>query len=149
MNHKKQNGASDADLARADKSAESDSSVWDGDDVVIFSYCRAQAIEDGVLVDASKLAAEAGFRYPVALTYAAWVECVRVNPCDKCQDECGRLWDVLTCLRLAARNESGSSVKFSVLVKRDSKMVRVQLKSICGPGDNHEPVVTVMLPEED
>jgi type I site-specific restriction endonuclease len=35
---------------------------------VIFYYTRAQAIKDGVLVDVSKLASEAGFKYPVAVT---------------------------------------------------------------------------------
>ncbi len=35
---------------------------------VISSYSRAQAIEDGVLVDISGLAREAGFRYPVAVS---------------------------------------------------------------------------------
>ena len=34
------------------------------DDVVIFSYTRAQAIADGVLIDATELAKQAGFRYP-------------------------------------------------------------------------------------
>ena len=35
---------------------------------VIFSYTRAQAIEDGVLVDLSAWAREEGFRYPLAVT---------------------------------------------------------------------------------
>ena len=35
---------------------------------VIYTYTRAQAIEDGVLVDVSTLAAEAGIRYPTAVT---------------------------------------------------------------------------------
>jgi hypothetical protein len=25
----------------------------------------------------------------------------------------------------------------------------VELKAVCGPGDNSEPVITIMLPEED
>lgn len=150
MNHKKPKDASGADLARPDNSGETTSSVGDGDDVVIFSYSRAQAIEDGVLIDAGKLAAEAGFRYPVALTHAAWETCVTVPSGASDEDEIGRLWDVLNCLRLAARRTSGSIVQFSVLVKQSGgKMCVVSLKSICGPGDDHEPVVTVMLPDED
>jgi hypothetical protein len=43
---------------------------------VISSYTRAQAIEDGVLIDASNMAREAGFKWPVALTTAAWADCV-------------------------------------------------------------------------
>ena len=41
---------------------------WD----VIFSYSRKQAIEDGALVDASIVAKEASFRYPVVVTAAVW-----------------------------------------------------------------------------
>ncbi len=33
---------------------------------VISTYTRAQAIEDGVLVDAGSMAQEAGFKWPVA-----------------------------------------------------------------------------------
>lgn len=39
---------------------------------VIHAYTRAQAIEDGVLVDLSGLASEAGFRWPLAVTQAVW-----------------------------------------------------------------------------
>ena len=35
---------------------------------VISTYTRAQAIEDGVLVDVGSTAQEAGFKWPVALT---------------------------------------------------------------------------------
>jgi len=34
----------------------------------IHSYSRAQAIEDGFLIDASELATELGIKYPLALT---------------------------------------------------------------------------------
>lgn len=42
----------------------------------ISTYTRAQAIEDGVLVDVSEIAKEAGFKFPVAVTRAAWADCV-------------------------------------------------------------------------
>ena len=35
-------------------------------------YTRAQAIEDGVLVDVSESAREAGFKFPVAVTRTVW-----------------------------------------------------------------------------
>ena len=66
---------------------------------VIYRYTRAQAIEDGVLVDVSETAREAGFRWPVAMTSAAWADCVAWSEEDNQrqvnQDESGRLWDVL------------------------------------------------------
>ena len=39
---------------------------------VIFSYTRAQAIEDGVLVDLTAWARETGFKVPVACTATVW-----------------------------------------------------------------------------
>ena len=39
----------------------------------IHRYTRAEAIRDGVLIDVSATAREAGFRYPVALAAAACV----------------------------------------------------------------------------
>ena len=38
----------------------------------ISTYTRAQAIEDGFLVDVSETPREAGFKIPVALTRTVW-----------------------------------------------------------------------------
>ena len=124
-----------------------DFSEWE----VISSYSRAQAIADGVLIDVNKLASEAGFRYPVALTSAAWHDCVAVASTDHVHDETGRLWDVLNVLRFAIKtNPAGSEIHFCVDVADESEQItRVWLKCLCGPGDDAEPVLTVMLPEED
>jgi hypothetical protein len=47
---------------------------------LIHRYSRAQAIADGVLIDVSEATKEAGFKFPVALTAAAWAQCVAVPP---------------------------------------------------------------------
>ncbi len=66
---------------------------------VISTYSRAQALEDGVLVDAGEMAREASFRFPVAVTAAAWADCVAWTDADSArqvhQDPSARLWDVL------------------------------------------------------
>ncbi len=120
---------------------------------LIYRYTRAQAIEDGVLIDVSAVAREAGIRYPVALTSDAWARCVAVPPGVECQDEAGRLWDVLHLLRLAvARGGGGAEVRFGVEVRNDNRERTpplVRLKAVCGPGDRGEPVLTVMLPDEE
>ena len=43
---------------------------------VISTYTRAQAHLDGNLVNVGAMAGEAGFRWPVSLTAAAWADCV-------------------------------------------------------------------------
>jgi hypothetical protein len=47
-----------------------ESTVFEEADL-IHRYTRADALRDGVLVDVSATAREAGFRWPVALTRAA------------------------------------------------------------------------------
>ncbi len=124
---------------------------------VIFGYSRAQAISDGVLVDVSAMAKEAGFAVPVALTSAAWSDCVEWCDRDSIrqthQDESGRLWDVLWLAHLAARRSQGGTVAFTLYrVPRGGKgcMPRiVTLHMHIGPGDAAEPVITVMMPSED
>jgi hypothetical protein len=119
---------------------------------VIFSYGRRQAIADGVLIDVSLTAQEAGIRFRVALTAAAWARCVAVPPGVRCQDEAGRLWDVLRMFALAARKASAPTLFFAVHVRNNNRRgtpPSVRLNAVCGPGDDAAPVVTVMLPEED
>jgi hypothetical protein len=57
---------------------------------LIHRYTRADAIRDGVPIDVSATAREAGFKYPVALTTAAWATCVTGPPGIVCQDEAAR-----------------------------------------------------------
>lgn len=121
---------------------------------LIYSYSRAQAIEDGVLVDVGPIAKEAGITFPVALTRAVWDRCVTVPEGVRCQDEQGRLWDVLWMLRDAIRRGKGdgSEIRYQVHVRNSNRQgipPLVNLKAVCGPGDHAEPVITVMFPEED
>jgi hypothetical protein len=120
---------------------------------LIHRYTRADALRDGVLIDVSPIARETGIRFPVALTVAVWERCVAVPPGIVCQDEAGRLWDVVWMLRCAISGHSASNVvRFALHVRNDNRdgiPPLVRLKAECGPGDHGEPVVTVMLPNED
>jgi hypothetical protein len=123
----------------------------DVSDPLIYSYSRGEAIEDGVLVDVTQTAREAGFRIPVALTRAVWERYVAVPPKVIAQDEPGRLWDILWIASLTARrNRTASEFFFSVYVRNDNRQPRPRrLKCAVGPGDEGEAVVTILLPEED
>ena len=126
---------------------------------VIYTYTRAQAIEDGVLVDVSETAREAGFRWPVAITQAAWEDCIAWTEDDNnrqvYQDESGRLWDVLWMALHAITSASAnrSQMLYELYrVPRDGKSTEprlTKLKLVAGPGDHAEPVITIMLPTED
>jgi hypothetical protein len=119
---------------------------------LIHRYSRADALRDGVLIDVTAIAREAGIRYPVALTAAVWEKCVKVPPGVECQYEAGRLWDVVWMLRVGVQRAAGSLVLFSLHVRNSNRSGTpplVRLKAVCGPGDQGEPRITVMLPDED
>jgi hypothetical protein len=125
---------------------------------VISTYSRAQAIEDGVLVDVGEMAIEAGFRIPVALTSAAWSDCVVWSDADSerqvYQDQSGRLFDVLYMAHHAIRSSrsGGDRLTFELYrVLRDGKSTKAAittLKLIVSPGDQGEPVVTILSDED-
>lgn len=123
------------------------------DDAVLISvYTRKQAIADGVLVDVSTIACEAGIRYPVALTRQVWADYVVPEETTKPlgQSEEGRLWDLIWMFRTAARLSSDSILMFKCyFLMAETKRKLVEFKSICGPGDRGEPVITIMMPWED
>jgi hypothetical protein len=134
---------------------------------IVFSYTRAQAIADGVLVDVSEMAEEAGVRMATALTQAVYEKYVAVpESLEGLQDESGRLWDILWMFTHAVRSGrmDGSQGTFTVIValpdrgdwssnespfegQRTQRLVT--LKAVCGPEDDGAPCITVMLPTED
>ena len=119
---------------------------------IVDYYSRSQAIADGVLVEASTLAKEAGFKFPIALTQAAWCTCVEVTDGMVGQDETGRLWDVLTMLRhaIALKPKAEGVLLFSVLVCNSKNRLRkIQLKCCMGADMDGSRYLTIMLPEED
>ena len=134
------------------------SNMNDGENIfgeVIHSYTRAQAIEDGMLIDVTETAKEAGFRMPIAVTARVWAECVEVPAKVQGQDEIGRLWDVLWVCRhkiSSSGDAGGDTLFFQLHVRNDNRPglpPLVMLKVVCGPGDQGEPVLTVLHPDED
>lgn len=129
---------------------------------VIHRYTRAQGIADGVLVDVTDTAREAGFKYPVAMTAAAYADTVTWTDADEDrkaqftgQDEAGRLWDVLYMAMVAARRPQGrpDMVTYQFYrVPREGRAVKARLVTLVariGPGDTAAPVITITLPSED
>lgn len=120
----------------------------------IHTYTRAQALEDGILVDVSELAREAGFRLPVAMTRTVWENCVAWSGNQRAQqDQTGRQYDILWMASLAARRGQGRRVTFQVYrVPNDGRSKRAQLVLLdmhIGPGDTADPVITITIPGED
>lgn len=127
---------------------------------IIHAYTREHAFEDGTLVNLSTTPEwkEAGFVTPVACTRAVWNQFIEWTDEDSkrqtYQDQPGRLWDVLFMLSLAIRTRGNGNVlhyELHVVPRggRGRMARRTVLKALCGPGDYAEPVITIMLPNED
>jgi hypothetical protein len=120
----------------------------------IYNYSRGQAIEDGVLLDLSAWAKETCFTIPVACTAVVWHKYV-VPPGDTQKlgrSERGRAHDLLHMLYVAIRKQPGTSDRLLyevICLDAAGKPQAVTLKAICGPGDQGEPVMTIMLIDED
>lgn len=121
-----------------------------GDKIYISSYSRAEALQDGLLIDVSEMAREAGFKVPVAVTHALWHVYIIPHPEARGQSEAGRLWDVLTVARAYAKYAKTHEMLFGIdFIMGKTTMENVTLKSHILPGDNQEPVMTIMLQNED
>ena len=119
---------------------------------IVYSYSRARAIRDGVLIDVTETAREAGLGYPTAITASVWADYVRVPEGAEEQDEAGRLWDIPWMCRcgILHSREAEAELLFQLHVRNDNRRATlVKLRAVCGPGDELEPVITIMLPNED
>ncbi len=136
---------------------------WD----TIYTYSRSQAVADGVQVDVTKTAQEAGICFPVFLTRGVYDAYVAVppgltdGPCGSHQDESGRLWDIVWMTRFAimrmraGRNATPAADRLPVaLYVRQSDNHPARLMSLRATAgavdiDDPAPAITVMLPDED
>jgi len=118
---------------------------------VISRYSRADALQDGELVDVSTTAREAGYKFPFAVTRALWNTLEKIPTHTPCQDLEGRLWDCLMVGLMAIRNAKGgdSRVVFEVILSIEGSRKKMQTIVIdLGPGDQAEPVFTMGYRED-
>jgi hypothetical protein len=125
-----------------------------------------------MLVDVSEMAREAGFKAPVAVTRSVWEECIdwpEESEQGFGQSIDGRLWDVLFMAHWKIKECTESLIRTGYMdleyqlnvIPKDTKAETITeiddftgaklttLKINFGPGDNGEPVITIMQPNED
>jgi hypothetical protein len=123
--------------------------------VVVSAYTRAQAIADGVLIDASSgdLAEISTQHFPsvhVAMMAAVAALIERAVASKKhCNDWKGIWHDVLWLSRLPLIPSVPSDRLFQVIIQGTGNRGPQTLKAMLNPGDRGEPCLTIMLPEED
>jgi hypothetical protein len=121
---------------------------------IISTYTRAQAVADGMQVEVTKTAQEAGIRFPVFLTRTVFEAYVAVPEGVTGQDEPGRLWDILWLTRMAIKIAPPFAVRVPVVlyVRNDNRASRpVRLLAVCSATDidDARPAITIMRPDED
>ena len=117
-------------------------------------YTRAQAIEDGVLVDLmqDKMldVCHQHFKYPIACTIAVFDIMERaVSNRKYCNDFAGILHDMLYMSKVYSRKPDPQTRIFTIKITGAGRQSLYTFKMVCGPGDDAEPVLTIMLPDED
>jgi hypothetical protein len=121
---------------------------------LIYSYTRAQAIADGVLVDVTSQAKQIGFRLHTVVTatlFNGYVE-PQAGLEGEGQSVAGRLHDVMVLALFAARRAANTDrVTFKVdFLMEPGRKETVEVIAVIGPGDDGAiPVLTIMLPEDD
>ena len=120
----------------------------------ISTYTRAQAIEDGVLVDLmqGEMAAVARqhYKHPIACTSAVFSIMQRAVENKRYGNSYpGILHDMLWMSRVMKRQVDPSTVIFRVLIAGAGRQKNYDFRLTVGPGDQGEPVITITLPSED
>ena len=123
---------------------------------IVYAYTRAQALADGVLVDVTEEAKQFGYKVPVAVTANLFNLYVRASEgmIAEGQSTEARLRDVLMVLlfRIKQRPRTDRitfNVSFAMGPTQRNISRTVELTAIIGPGDMAEPVLTIMLPEDE
>ncbi len=110
----------------------------------IYSYTAEQAIEDGILVDVSSMAKEAGFTWPVRITRGVHDLCTPPKT-NKIQSYQGRLWDVLWmayCKIKMTKDKEEGLVPFKVKLGPKLYILWACIDGTSGPA------IHIMLPSE-
>ena len=121
---------------------------------LIHSYTRKQAIEDGFLVDLMQNqmldVCKQHYKHPIACTLPVF-EIMRKAVENKryCNDYAGILHDMLHMSQVHWEFHGHTARLFQVIIKGAGRKRLYTFKLVCHPGDNAEPVMTIMLPDED
>ena len=144
----------------------------------LYAYTWQDAVDDGTFVQLSgagypahgdawvpQMVAEAGIRFPLAVTREVFHDCVAPladtgDELAPTQDIKGRLWDLLSMLKMAIRRSTagGSDLSFELHVVKNcpagkaqwTRPRKVTLCASCGPRSMTDPapVLTVFYPEQ-
>ena len=129
---------------------------------VISRYTRAQAIEDGELVDITSISKPMGLKHNACVSRALYNKCI--SPAERYDRHAKyKVQHIVFTLIAAIRaSKGGDRIEFTIpgacddngnfmdpIKTKLAEYPMVKVYSLCGPGDSGEPVITIMLQGED
>ena len=114
---------------------------------VIYSYTRANVIADGVLVDLSEIeTVKTHWKFPFACTDTVY-SLIETAIAENGKDLEGIMHDIGTMSKMQMRRDGvvNDTLLFEVIIGRRLQSLKLHI----GPGDTVQPVMTLMLPNED
>lgn len=109
---------------------------------------RQDAIDDGDLIEITRMGRDMGIVFPLAVSARAAQSMVPFPniPQDTVTEN---LWDTLHAFRDKARTTTEQVFEFQVSLYQNGLVPTLTFKAAVSPGDDGEPVITIMLPDED
>ncbi len=121
---------------------------------IIYTYTRAQAIQDGYqmkLEDKMAVMASNLYKYPIYLTSGIVGLIEQAVASERHRNDWNDvLWDILWMSRYAGRDIDDQTKQFTVIITGTSRRRNHTMIIQCGPTDIDDPMpaFTIMLPEE-
>ncbi len=109
---------------------------------------RQDAIDDGDLIEITRMGRDMGIMFPLAVSARAAESMVPFPniPQDTVTEN---LWDTLHAFRDKARTTAEDEFEFQVSLYQNGLVPTLTFKAAVSPGDDGEPVITIMLPDEN
>ncbi len=109
---------------------------------------RQDAIDDGDLIEITRMGRDIGIIYPLAVSAQAAQSMVPFPNIPQ-ETVTENLWDTLHAFRDKALTTTAEEFEFQASIYLNGLVPTLTFKAAVSPGDDGEPVITIMLPDED
>ncbi len=109
---------------------------------------RRDAIDDGDLIEITRMAREIGIVYPLAVSARA-AQCMVPYPNIPQETVTENLWDILHAFRENAMRTTDCEFEFQVSVYLNGLVPTLTFRATISPDDDGKPAITIMMPDED
>ncbi|MCK9277094.1 MAG: helix-turn-helix domain-containing protein [Methanoculleus sp.] len=109
---------------------------------------RRDAIDDGDLIEITRMGRDIGITFPLAVSARAAQSMVPFPNIPQ-ETVTENLWDTLHAFRDKARTTTEGEFEFQASIYLNGLVPTLTFRAAVSPGDDGEPVITIMLPDED